>query len=256
MRYGACSFLFIFAVCVGAGLCRAAETNELTVPAPAYYKQATFQVPRKITVTYKIKSGDTLLGLGRRFHTSAGEIKKANSLRTDTIIIGRTLKIPTYKMEPIQFSLQEILSDTDIYSETESADPRLLQLVRLAKEYEGIPYKWGGESPYRVDCSGFVKLIFKCFGVVLPHSSRDQFKAGQDVQNIIIGDLLFFATRGANRINHVGIYIGNGKFIHASSKNKKVIISSLDSSYYKNRFRGARRVWDGSGYEQACLKQF
>ena len=216
--------------------------------------EIVFKVPRKIIVGYKIKSGNTLLGLARRFHTSARELKRINSLRTDTILIGQNLKIPTYKMEKMRLPIEYFAIDADIYTETESLDTRSLQLVRLAKEYQGIPYKRGGESPYRVDCSGFVKLLFKCFDILLPHSSRAQFEVGEKVKTITVGDLLFFATRGATRVNHVGIYIGNNQFIHASSAKGKVVISNLDS-YYRNKFRGARRIWEIFAQEETSFDQ-
>ncbi|OIN97153.1 hypothetical protein AUJ66_04230 [Candidatus Desantisbacteria bacterium CG1_02_38_46] len=205
--------------------------------------EVVFKVPRRILVGYKVKSGDTLLGLARRFHTSVRELKRINSLKTDTIVIGHVLKAPSYKMEEVRLPRVDIAIDTNVCAEAEAFDTRPFQLVQIAKEYQGIPYKRGGESPYRVDCSGFVRMLFKCFDILLPRTSRNQFEIGEKVKTITVGDLLFFATRGSSRVNHVGIYIGDGKFIHASSAEGKVVISPI-SSYYKNRFRGARRVWE------------
>lgn len=212
-------------------------------------KEIVFNVPRRIFIGYKVKSGDALLKLARRFDTSVKELKKINSLKADTIRIGQILRVPSYRMEEVRLSTEEMVIDTNCYSGTEPLDTRALELVFLAKEYEGTPYKRGGESPLRVDCSGFVRMLFKYFDIFLPHSSRAQFEIGEKVKTITIGDLVFFATRGARRVNHVGIYIGDEKFIHASSGKGKVVITSINSLYYKNRFHGARRVWSISKKE-------
>ena len=202
-----------------------------------------FHVPKKIILSYKIKSGDTLLGIAKHFGIRTSEIKSMNSIANSNIlVIGRVLKIPSYVMEEKRLPVEDFAFDTST-NDTFSGDSRPFQLIALAKEYQGIPYKWGGESPYRVDCSGFVKMLFKCFDILLPRTSRVQYKAGKDVEKITVGDLLFFATRGSKRINHVGIYIGGGRFIHASSAEGKVVITPLNE-YYQKKFRGAKRVWD------------
>ncbi len=116
-------------------------------------------------------------------------------------------------------------------------------LIRRAMGYLGAPYRRGGSSARGFDCSGFALHIYRQFGVNLPHSSAAQSRVGKPVarHELQPGDLVFFRTRG-RRISHVGIYIGNGKFIHASSSRGRVRIDSLTEGYYNKRYAGARRV--------------
>lgn len=122
-------------------------------------------------------------------------------------------------------------------------------LLDRAKAFLGTPYRYGGRSPKGFDCSGFVSFVFDSFGVALPRSSVHQARQGEsiDLDEIQPGDLLFFKTRGkTNRISHVGIYMGDGRFIHAGSwgsrKSRCVKISELDGDYYIKRLVSARRV--------------
>lgn len=114
-------------------------------------------------------------------------------------------------------------------------------VVSLARKYLGTRYAWAGSSPGGFDCSGFTSYIYKQLGVGLPRTSTAQFQAGVQVSKPSVGDLVFFTTyqRGAS---HVGIYIGNNQFIHASSGAGKVIITSLSDAYYSKRYLGARKV--------------
>ncbi|MGE5613125.1 MAG: NlpC/P60 family protein [Bacillota bacterium] len=117
-------------------------------------------------------------------------------------------------------------------------------IVEYAKTLLGIKYRYGGSTPSGFDCSGFVSYVFKKFGITLDRTSAGMGKGGEPVEKSALkaGDLVFFDTNGGlNSINHVGIYIGNGKFIHASSyQDKKVKISSLNESYYIKTYMGAR----------------
>src|SRR5690606_255041 len=112
-----------------------------------------------------------------------------------------------------------------------------------AKKYLGTKYVWGGESPKGFDCSGFTQYVFKNFKIKLNRVSRDQAKQGTAVSksNLKPGDLVFFATNGGS-INHVGIYIGSGKFIHAESQREGVTITSMSESFYARSYVKARRV--------------
>jgi cell wall-associated NlpC family hydrolase len=121
------------------------------------------------------------------------------------------------------------------------AQPLLKALSML-----GTPYKFGGNNPEKgIDCSGFVKHVYKeSAGVSLPRSARDMSKQGEQVAKSELkpGDLVFFNTRKQPN-SHVGIYKGDGEFVHASSsRTKEVTISRMDQKYWANRFNGARRV--------------
>lgn len=124
---------------------------------------------------------------------------------------------------------------------TNRAKPLLKALGML-----GTPYKFGGSNPDQgLDCSGFVRHVYKeTAGVSLPRSARDMSKEGQQVAQAELkpGDLVFFNTRKKPN-SHVGIYKGDGEFIHASSsRTKQVTISRMDQKYWASRFDGARRV--------------
>ncbi len=116
-------------------------------------------------------------------------------------------------------------------------------LVRTALAYRGSRYTSGGTGRGGFDCSGFTRYIYSKFGIQLPHSSAAQSKLGVSVSRDELkpGDLVFFHTTRRS-ISHVGIYIGNSQFVHASNHGRGVTVDSLNSSYYAPRYRGARRV--------------
>lgn len=119
------------------------------------------------------------------------------------------------------------------------------RLQIIVNGWLGVRYKYGGMNRRGVDCSGFVCLVYRELnGMVLPHSSRKMHRLGRNVSTgeARSGDLVFFRGGLFNTINHVGIYIGDNKFAHASSSNG-VRFSSLDESYYKKRFAEIRRLF-------------
>jgi len=120
------------------------------------------------------------------------------------------------------------------------------QLLKDAKFFKGGKYVWGGTSPEGFDCSGYVQYLYKKHNINLPRTAYAQSKKGAPVNRNSLqkGDLLFFLTdkkRGIP-VTHVGIYLGNGKFIHAASKKKGIIISPLYHGYYAEKFISAKRV--------------
>lgn len=120
------------------------------------------------------------------------------------------------------------------------------EIIAFAKNFIGTPYVYGGTSlTSGVDCSGFVYAVFDHFGTRLSRSSRAQYSDGTfvDKTNLATGDLVFFNTGGNSAISHVGIYIGNGQYIHSTDGGGKgVTISSLSSSYSAKTYYGACRV--------------
>ena len=116
------------------------------------------------------------------------------------------------------------------------------KIVADAKKYLGVPYVWGGTTPSGFDCSGLTFYVMRENGISIPRTSETQYTAGTYVSrsNLQPGDLVFFENTYREGISHVGIYVGNGQFIHAASSG--VIISNLSSSYYDSRYYGARRV--------------
>ena len=124
-------------------------------------------------------------------------------------------------------------------------------LLKYAKYFKGGSYKWGGTTPEGFDCSGYVQYLYKKHGINLPRTALSQSKTGTPVQpdNLQKGDLVFFLTdkkRGIP-VTHVGIYLGNGEFIHAASRKKGIIISPLDHGHYQQCYVGARRILPSTG---------
>lgn len=114
-----------------------------------------------------------------------------------------------------------------------------LRVVHYAKRFIGVRYSWGGTSPRSgFDCSGFVRYVYAHFGVSLPHSTYAQFDDGSRVArgHLRPGDLVFF-----DGVGHVGLYVGNGRFIHAPHTGTRVQIQTL-AGWYSQRFVGARRL--------------
>lgn len=118
-----------------------------------------------------------------------------------------------------------------------------LQAAELARDQMGKQYQWGASGPDRFDCSGLTHYVFSQVGVDLPRVSRDQARAGQEIgrSELQPGDLVFFGITGS-KIDHVGIYLGNGKFVHAPRRHMPVRADSLNDSWWRRRFRVARRV--------------
>lgn len=116
------------------------------------------------------------------------------------------------------------------------------RLIPLAKKYVGVPYQFGGSSEKGFDCSGFTRHVMSRLGVTLARTTAEQYKQGSEVkkEDLRVGDLVFFETYKKGP-SHAGVYIGDNQFIHASSS-KGITVTSLDDSYYKKRYIGARRV--------------
>ena len=117
--------------------------------------------------------------------------------------------------------------------------------ARTAERFVGIPYRWGGDNVVEgMDCSGFVRAVYNLCGLSIPRTSQDQFKAGDSVikDDLQDGDLVFFGS-SADKINHVGIYVGGGKFVHAPRRGEDIRVTAVNESYFEKRFVGARRYF-------------
>lgn len=136
-----------------------------------------------------------------------------------------------------------VLEPVPIPALIEPIDPTAESIITRAQSYLGVPYRWGGRGPDGFDCSGFTSFVFSTAGFAIPRTARMQFRVGEAIEADALepGDLVFFSTysRGPS---HVGIFIGGGEFIHASSGSGHVVQTPLSKRYYTNRYLGARRV--------------
>ena len=132
---------------------------------------------------------------------------------------------------------------TELLDSTNGSDSRIGKLEKTAEQYLGIPYRFGGEGPTGIDCSSFVQQVFGKQQIHLPRTAREQINMGSEVPagELKKGDLLFFHTY-ASYPSHVGIYLGDGKMIHASSAKGEVTVSDINSNYYRSHFIAAKRV--------------
>jgi cell wall-associated NlpC family hydrolase len=122
--------------------------------------------------------------------------------------------------------------------------PLRQKLAQAALHFLGLPYRWGGMSERSgMDCSGLVKVLFARLNIELPRTSREQFHAGKGVamENLRAGDLLFFSSDGV-KPDHVALYIGDQRFVHAEKKAGHVIVTALNQPWYTRHFFGARRI--------------
>jgi len=117
--------------------------------------------------------------------------------------------------------------------------------ARTAERFVGIPYRWGGDTVVDgMDCSGFVRAVYNLCGVNIPRTSREQYRVGDVVgrDELKDGDLVFFGA-SADEINHVGIFVGNGRFVHAPRRGDDIKVTPIDDTYFVKRYIGAKRYF-------------
>ncbi|HSC35947.1 MAG TPA: LysM peptidoglycan-binding domain-containing protein [Thermodesulfobacteriota bacterium] len=202
---------------------------------------------------YVVKKGDTLGRIARRYDVTIKALKRENNIKGNSIRAGQVLYIPGYERQETEYRVvteKPAIHESNgqyNYTDPEVENGRFSKesIIQVAKKYLGAPYKFGGNDlATGIDCSGYVKKIFSRFNVYLPRTARDiYYSSGFKVskKKLDTGDLVFFTTY-AKYPSHVGIYIGNDEFIHASSASRKVTIDSINKQYYKKRYIGAKRV--------------
>lgn len=181
--------------------------------------------PASKSKTYKVKKGDTLSSIASKHGMSVDRLANLNGISKNAVIkIGQELKIR---------GSEKVSQKTNSNGSS---------LVSVAMGLKGCKYVSGGTSRGGFDCSGLTCYVYAQKGITLPRTAAMQYRGGTavDRKHLQKGDIVCFATRGAG-CSHVGIYIGGGKFIHAATTEKGVIVSDLNSSYYKSKFLGGRR---------------
>jgi cell wall-associated NlpC family hydrolase len=201
-----------------------------------------------------VRSGDNLSTIARRYGMKLSELQRLNGLKDSRLKIGQTLIVSGKAKSAAKVNGNASVKESspsisrialpnaegffDDSLETVGVEP-------IARTYLSIPYRYGAESRNSTDCSGFVQQVFREFDISLPRTAREQYTVGMKIDrpSLASGDLLFFRTRASKKYpTHVGIYLGNGKMIHASSGKRKVVISDVNHPYYVKRYVGAKRT--------------
>jgi len=238
---------------------------------PSHAEQKSEKVAK--LQSYKVAKGDTLPRIAKKTGAKMSDLRRLNGLKGNKIKVGQVLALnepapATEEKAPVvaasnrlQLVSKELLNEQELSSTlAELSDIDADRPVDLAKNIEennqgasglkkaaygflGARYRFGGNSRGSLDCSSFVQQVFREQKITLPRTAREQFNVGNEVVrgDLRKGDLVFFQTY-ARFPSHVGIYLGNRKMIHASSRDRKVVISSMDTPYYLSRYLGARRV--------------
>ncbi|NTU43184.1 MAG: LysM peptidoglycan-binding domain-containing protein [Nitrospirales bacterium] len=238
---------------------RAEETKGKT-------KEIASQERKESATYYTVKKGDTLKKISRKFNVEIADLMALNGMKKKSLSSGERIVVARMKEEPketkeaknrtdqpldegsgVQATVfgqtKEIVQGPELPAEDLQKMSIPNRLMLFAKKMLQIPYRFGGNGNFGIDCSAYVKKVYSLVGLELPRSAREQFRVGEEVdkEELTVGDLVFFRTY-ASFPSHVGIYLGNNLFIHASSRAKKVTIDRLDEPYYVKRFIGAKRL--------------
>lgn len=211
--------------------------------------------------THLVKKGESLYQIARKRGVSVEELTRLNRLTNNRLQPGQQLLLGQASQRSATPAEKLVATNSAAPSgaeegaacpaPTEEQEPTLLSSTeadpeRLAKtigKLRDLPYRFGGNGRSGIDCSGFVQRVYREFAIDLPRSARDQYGLGAPVErnHLQQGDLVFFRTY-AKYPSHVGIYLGDNKMVHASTRSRKVVISDITQAYYKKRYIGAKRL--------------
>jgi len=180
------------------------------------------------TATYKVVKGDTLSKIGKKYGMTVKQLKSLNKLKSDVIKIGQKLKVKKtskVKTTPVK---EKTVSTSSLNTS---------KLISDAKAQIGTPYKWGGTTTNGFDCSGFMWYIINKQKKISRQTTEGFWGSMKSVSKPKAGDFVFFTTYKSGP-SHMGVYLGNNKFIHAASDG--VTISDMTSSYWKPIYLGAK----------------
>jgi peptidoglycan DL-endopeptidase LytE len=241
----------------------------MVIPPRTTSAEQSSNSPKTASV-YRVKKSDTIPRIAKKTGVSVAELKRLNDLSSVRVKPGKVLVLREtassdeqsvkaarrvqlrhkelfderdYEQSLMVLAELEPQQEVDLKKNTELKVDNVKELKKSAYGFLGTRYRFGGSSRAGIDCSSFVQKVFRDLEVSLPRTAREQFEVGSVVApgDLQKGDLVFFSTY-ASYPSHVGIYLGNNKMIHASSADRRVVISSLNSSYYRTRYLGAKRV--------------
>ena len=200
-------------------------------------------------ILHTVEKGETLLKISQEYKVPIWKLRRINHLYGNKIVIGETLKIPVSVNDDTLADRFKHFCCPDFELDSIEKTELSKKLWEVAERYKYYRYKFGGNGNGYLDCSMFVKLVFDKFGIDLPRTARKQFMLGKKVYKgqLLPGDLVFFLTRGRYP-SHVGIYLGNGKFMHFSPAHRGLAVNSLNEPYFKRHYLGAKRVFSPEFY--------
>lgn len=251
---------------------RITKGTTLIIPSRTAEKNA----PIENCSSYTVAKGDTLPKIAKKTGKKMADLRRINHLKGNKVKKGQVLALVDTATtcdlvaareahaSRLHLANRDLLNDqefsntlaelTDLDSNSDTPvdlaknlenNPKnnFLSLQKSAFSFLGARYRFGGNSRTALDCSSFTQQVFREQNVSLPRTAREQFRVGNEVPvgDLRKGDLVFFRTY-APFPSHVGIYLGNRKMIHASSGDRHVVISSMDTPYYLSRYIGARRI--------------
>jgi hypothetical protein len=192
---------------------------------------------------------NTLIALGRNYRSQKHTVELSQVSRRNIRVHARSQPDSTSpSIDQKEAFEKQLLME-------EPLDEKTLNIIESAYSCKGIPYQWGGTTPDGFDCSGFIRYVFKENGIPLGRSSREQVQEGKSIpiSELRPGDLVFFKfyssrnrERNKGRVNHVGLYLGKGRFIHAASNSddRAITVNELGSGEYFHRIVEVRRILD------------
>lgn len=201
---------------------------------------ATTSAPVSSSNTYTVRSGDNLSTIAARHNLSLSQLKSINNLKSDLIFPGQVLKLSGSAPAPVATKLSSASAPV-VATYASTSNSKVNALITEAKKYTGVPYVWAGSTPSGFDCSGYLNYVYAKEGISIPRTVATIWDATKPVSSPRAGDLVFFETYKQGP-SHAGIYLGDGKFIHAGSS-RGVEVSDMNNPYWKPRYLGAKTTF-------------
>ncbi|MGX9133354.1 LysM peptidoglycan-binding domain-containing protein [Rummeliibacillus sp. JY-2-4R] len=219
------------------------SANSSTSQKPSTTTNAPSKTPSINATKHTVSAGETLSIIANHYGITITQLKSWNGLTSDIIRVGQVLSVKN----SASTSQQQLENTTSVSNPTQSAQPSsnaVKNAVSIALSLKGIPYVWGGSSKSGFDCSGFIYYVYKQAGYnnITRTSAADYEARSYYVSTPKVGDLVFFKNTYKQGISHLGIYIGNGQFVHAGGD--YVQVSSVNDSYWKSHFDSYKRFYD------------